>query len=260
MALELIVDALDKIPESLRSEYVEKDGKFHLSVNGLEDTGGLKSALKSERDRAAALEKQTKAWAKLGKSPDEIGEMVEAARIKEEQAALKAGKFDEVLGKKLGEAKQERDNAVGTAEKQRDSALNIARQAVIGTSLATALTKSKATVEGLDLLSERLSRRVKIEFDDAGSASSSIVEADGKTPMVGNGPGGLATYDDLVKEAMKQYPSLFEATGAGGGGKSPKEGPGGSGDKVKTIPRDEWDKLSPFDQAAKIKLGFKPVD
>jgi hypothetical protein len=47
--------------------------------------------------------------------------------------------------------------------------------------------------------------------------------ADGETPMAGTGADGTATIDDLVKEAVAKYPSLFKASGAGGGGKNPRE-------------------------------------
>jgi len=50
MALEYTVENLDGVDESLHSLYVAGDKGFTLSVNGLEDVSGLKSALKSERD------------------------------------------------------------------------------------------------------------------------------------------------------------------------------------------------------------------
>lgn len=34
MALAAVVDSLDKIPEAVRSEYQQKDGKYHLSIEG----------------------------------------------------------------------------------------------------------------------------------------------------------------------------------------------------------------------------------
>lgn len=258
MALALTVDKIDSVPEALRSEYVEKDGKFHLNVDGMPDVTGLKSALQSERDRASALDKTSKEWAKLGKTPAEIAEMVEAARKKEEDAALKAGKFDEVLATHLGNAKQERDTAVGAAQKERDSALGIARNAIIGNNVTGALAKAKATAEGIDLLTERLGKRIDIKFGDDGAETVTILEADGKTPMVGSGKGGLATYDDLVKEATKNYPSLFSASGAGGSGTDPKGLRRDAGGK--TISRADFEALGPIDRAAKMKDGFKLVD
>jgi len=58
-ALELEVTDLNTVPEAFRGEYVARDGKFRLNVNGVEDVTGLKSALESQkvanRDIKAAL-------------------------------------------------------------------------------------------------------------------------------------------------------------------------------------------------------------
>lgn len=258
MPLALEVATLESVPEAFRGEYTEKDGKFHLNVDGLPDVAGLKSALASERGLNKAAKDKVAAWEKLGVSPEEIETRLADERTKAEEALKKAGKFDEVLATHLGNAKKERDTAVSTAEKQRESALNIARRAVIGTSLSTALVKAKATPEGLDLLGERLGKRVKLEFDDNGEATSTIMELDGKTPMVGSGPGGLATYDDLVKEATKNFLSLFEGSG-GGSGTDPKGQRRDAGGKVLT--RAEFNALSPADQRQKVTVEkYKIVD
>lgn len=255
MALAVVVDTLESVPEAVRGAYVEREGKFHLDFE-VPDVAGLKAALASERGMNKAAKDKVAAWERLGVSPEEIETRLEAERVKAEDALKKAGKFDEVLATHLGNAKKERDTAVEAATKQRDSALGVARHAVIETRIGGALAKAKATPEGLDLLSERLGKRVKLEFDENGKSTESILDADG-SPMVGSGPNGLATYDDLVKEAVKQFSGLFEGTGAGGGGTPPKQ-PGSAGDK--NVPRAEWDKMSPYDQSAKIRAGFKPID
>lgn len=255
MALAPVVDSLDSIPEAVRGAYVEKEGKFVLDVE-MPDVSGLKKALESERGMNKAVKDKIAAWEKLGVSPEDIEQRLETERKKAEEAALKAGKFDEVLATHLGKAKQERDEAVGKAAKERDSALGVAKQAVVNTSLATALMKAKASAEGLSALPKLIGDRVKIEFDDAGAAKATIFEADGKTPMVGNGSGGLATFDDLVKEATKTFPSLFEGTGSGSG-KDPNQRRDAGG---KTMARKDFEALSPLDRAAKMKAGFTLVD
>jgi hypothetical protein len=255
MALAQVVDTLDAIPEAARGAYVEKDGKFHLDFD-VPDVTGLKRALESERGLNKAAKDKVAAWEKLGKSPEEIDEMLAAERTKAEQALIKAGKFDEILAKKLGDAKLERDEAVGIASKREQSALNIAKTAVVNTSLATALTKAKASAEGLKALPTLIGNRVKIEFDDNGNASSSILDTDGK-PMVGSLPNGLANYDDLVKEAIKEYPSLFEGAG-GGSGTDPKGQRRDAGGK--TLTRSEFDVLDHGTRMERMKAGFKVVD
>jgi len=253
MALALTVDSLESVPETLRTEYTEKDGKFHLNVEGLEDTGGLKNALKSEREARALLEKQTKAWKSLGKSPDEISTLIAAQATAEEEAARKAGNFDAILG----QHKTKWEGEKSALETELQAARASERAAIIETSVMGALTKEKATAEGVDLLTERLGKRIHFETVD-GKRKIQITQADGKTPMAGNGADGAATFDDLVKETKKNYPSLFEGTGAGGGGKQPNgKDAGGSGEKI--ITRAELAALPVQEHAAKLKT-HKLVD
>lgn len=255
MPLDMIVDSLDSIPEALKTEYTAKDGKFHLNVNGLEDNSGLKSALQKERDRAAKAEKSAKEWAGLGKTPTEIGELLTAQETARLELEKKAGNFDGVL-------KQHQDKAAATLAEmtakltgERDAALASERGAIVKTELNTALVKGKATSEGMILLPESLGKRIKFETVD-GERVISILQADGKTPMVGSGKDGLATFDDLIAESKKQFSSLFEGSGAGGSGAPPKQGKTGS----KTMARAEWNKLSPLEQHTQIKAGVRPVD
>lgn len=244
MPLAAIVESIDSVPEAFRSEYTEKDGKFHLNVEGLEDTGALKLTLQKERDARKALEKDVAAWKKLGKTPDEIAELTAAKEREAEEAAKKAGNFDAIL-----KQHQDKWNAEkATLETELAAARGSERGAIIETSVMGALTKFKATPEGIDLLTERLGRRIKFETVD-GKRQVHIMQADGETPMIGSGANGAATFDDLVKEAAKNYPSLFEGTGAGGGGKSPKSA-GGTG---KTITRADFEKLAPSERIATVK-------
>jgi hypothetical protein len=72
--LKLVLDSIEGLDETTREMYVEKDGKFHLDVDGIEDTGGLKSALQKERKDRADLEKKVKRWEALGKTDEEIAD------------------------------------------------------------------------------------------------------------------------------------------------------------------------------------------
>jgi hypothetical protein len=272
MPLDLIVDSIDSVPEVLRGEYAEKDGKFHLNVNGLEDTAGLKSALKKERDAAAKATKDAKAlsekvarWESLGKTDTEIQEMLEKTAAAEAEALKKSGNFDAILAdtrKKAEDALKARETKWSEEKAALENELNLARTsergAIIETSVNNALVKAKATPEGLDLLTERLGRRIKIETVD-GERSVTIMQADGKSPMAGNGKDGTATFDDLIKEAVEKWPSLFEGSGAGGGGKSSRDA-GAGGVKKNTMKRADFDTLNVYEQAARMKAGVNLVD
>lgn len=223
MALALVVDSLDSVPEALRGEYAEKDGKFHLNVEGLEDTSGLKSALQKERDARKALDKEVANWKRLGKSAEEIAELVETREREETERLKKKGDTDALLKQANERAAKER----AELEAELNAARASERAAVVGERLVAALAKAGATEEGAELLPDRLSNRIKFETVD-GKRILKIVQADGETPMLGSGA-DAATIDDLVKEAVKKYPSLFKGSGAGGGGKPPGSPPGAPG-------------------------------
>jgi hypothetical protein len=253
MALQLVVDSLDSVPEALRGEYTEQDGKFRLNVDGMEDTAGLKSALDKERKTARDLAQKVKKWEALGKTDEEIAELLTAAEEAERKKAEGEGDFDKILGQH--KTKWEKEKA--ELEAELSASRTSERSAIIETSVIGALTKAGVTEEGLDLLPERLAARIHLETVD-GKRVLKIMQADGESPMAGAGKDGMATFDDLVKEAGTKWPSLFKGSGNSGSGKQPGNGGGAGGSK--TITRAEWDKLSPADKQAKHRDGFKVID
>lgn len=250
MALAPVIDKIDSVPEAVRGAYVEREGKFYLDVE-FEDTTGLKKALQSERDLRAKHEKEVKAWNGVGKTREEIAELLAQLESDSTDKLKKKGDFDALLGQHKATWEKEKGSLVG----ERDTAVSVARKAVVDASLLGSLGKAKVTGEGNALLPQILGKRVQLEFVD-GEPVSKILAADGKTPMAGSGADGSATYDDLVKEAVKTYPSLFEGTGAGGGGKPPGSA-GRSGEK--TITRADFEKLGPLERATIVKT-HKLVD
>jgi len=257
MALELIVDSLDSIPETLRGEYAPHEGKFKLNVNGVEDVTGLKKALAAERGLNTAAKAELAEFKKTGKTPAEVAEWIATKEAEALEAAKKAGKFDEVLAEHKTRADKVRADLEAKLSGERDGALSIARSAIVETQVNSALVKAKATPEGLDLLTERLGRRLKVDLTD-GERKVTIMDATGKESMIGSGTGGLATMDDLVKEAMTQYPSLFEGTGAGGSGTDPKGTRRDAG--AKKMARSEFDKLPPLERSKRMKEGWTLFD
>jgi DNA-binding transcriptional MerR regulator len=253
MTLKMSVDTIDEVPEAVRSFYEEKDGKFALKVDGLEDTTALKGALEKERKAARDAQKLAKQFEGLGLSADEIKALVDAKAKADHDAAAKAGDFDKILGQH--KSAWEKDKA--TLEAELNAARASERSAIIGTSLMAALTKAGATEEGIDLMPERLAARVKFETED-GQRVVKIMAADGETPMAGSGKGGLATFDDLVKEALTKWPSLFKSSGAGGGGKQPGSGAGGAGNR--SMSKAEFEKLPAKERAARMASGLTLTD
>lgn len=231
MPLKLTVDTLDGIPDALKGEYTEKDGKFVLGVEGLEDTSGLKSALDKERKTRSELEKKVKKWEGLGKSDDEIAELLAAAEKAEREKAEKDGDHTKIL--KQHQDKWAKEKA--GLEAELNAAKASERNAIIETSVLGSLNKAGATEEGIDLLPDRLASRITFETQD-GKRILKIMQADGETPMAGAGKDGLATIDDLVKEATTKWPSLFKGSGTTGSGKQPGNGGANGKDLSKLSP------------------------
>ena len=247
MALKLTVDSIDEVPETLRDLYTEKDGKFALAVDGLEDTSGLKNALEAERKNAREAAKLAKAYRDLGMSAEEIKALVSEKQDREREEAQKAGNFDAILKQHQDKWSKERADL----EAELNAARASERSAVIGNSLMSALTRAGATQEGVDLLPDRLAARIRYETEN-GVRVVRIMSADGETPMAGSEKDGTASFDDLVKEAISKWPSLFKGTGSAGGGKPPGSA-GGAGKR--SISFAEFVALSPKEQAARMADG-----
>src|SRR5690554_4932413 len=96
MPLPLTVDSIDDVPEAIRDQYKEVDGVFRLDLEGYEDPANLKSALQKEREAAKNAAKQVKAWESIGKTPEEIQELLEAQQKKQEEDLNKAGEWDKL--------------------------------------------------------------------------------------------------------------------------------------------------------------------
>jgi hypothetical protein len=83
-----------------------------------------------------------------------------------------------------------------------------------------------------------------------------IKDGKGEMPMLGSGADGVATLDDLVKEAVRTFPSMFKGTKPGEGGMPPPDAANPGRSNMKTLTRSDFEALSPVERAAKMKEGF----
>ena len=243
MALKIEVDSLDAIPETSRSLYVEKDGKFRLDLDGYEDPAGLKSALQKERETAKLATRQAQQWQSLGKTPEEIASLVDASKRAEEERALKGGEWEKLKGQMLDQQKTElakRDQQLAV----KDKALT---KYLVDAAAVTALAAAKGSAA---LLLPHIRSSVKV-IEDGDDYAVRVVDAAGN-PRV-NGKGEFLSIADLVSEMRQSddYSRAFDASGTTGSGAGPSNKATGN----KTLPRSAFDSLTPSDQRQRLKDG-----
>lgn len=209
-AIPFVADSLDAIPEAQRSLYKADGDKFRLDLDGYEDPAGLKSALDKERKAAKDAIGMAKAWKELGKTPEEIQELLAAQDQAERDKLVKGGEWDKLKGQMTEQHQAElakREEALkgmrGHLEKHLVDAGGVA-----------AIAAAEGNVE---LLLPHVKSRVKV-IEENGDYAVRVVDAAGN-PRV-NVSGEFLSMSDLVGE-MRQNPvfaAAFMAPNASGGG------------------------------------------
>lgn len=246
MALALVVDSLDGIKEEQRSLYVEKDGKFRLDVDGIEDTSGLKSALQKERDAAKEAARKVKQIEEqfAGLDPVKVREMMTKLDQDGEAALIAAGKIDEVISKRSEKLKAELQRQVEAAQQEAKSERERTKkysQRVLDDRIKDAVI-GKVHVHAIKNGDVMRAAREIFTLDDDGNAvqmgsdGKPVLGKDGKTPY---GP------QEWIESMIEVAPHWFPAGNSGGGAGGDNGGSGGS----KTIKRSMFDSLPVADKA-----------
>jgi hypothetical protein len=232
-ALKIIVDKIEDVDEAARPLYVQReDGKFSLPLEGYEDPEKLKKAINVEREavakataRAKELDKKIKDYEKLGKSAEEIEELVKAQAAAEEERLNRAGewtKLKDQMNAKHQEELKVRDAKVDA----KDQEIVAMRKALERNLIDAQATAAIAAHKGVpDLLLPFVQRHVKV-VQDGDNYFVRVVDTKGD-PRV-DGKGDPLTIDALVAE-MKGTDILgraFEGSGQSGSGMRPNAGGG----------------------------------
>lgn len=226
MALKLNVEKIDEVPESLRGEYTEKDGKWHLSVDGLEDTAGLKA----QRDALLNEKKEAQRKAK---------EAEEAARLAAEEAARKSGSLvdlEKSLNEKFGAEISKRDAEIS----KRDAMiLGSKKDAILAELSGKFISQSGAKL--------MLSNLVDVGYGQDGNVSVTFKGIDGKVVTTDSG--------EFFKHlsSIEDFKPLIKGSAASGGGAS---GGGASGGK-NVVSKETFDTFNPSQKFEYMKTVGK---
>lgn len=239
--LKLVVDKLDDVPEAMRGEYTEKDGKFHLNVDipQPEDSAPLRRAIEAERKARAALEAKIKSWEKLGKTPDEIEALVTEAVKAEENKLTQAGEWDK-LKAQMNAKHADELKALQAKLDAKDGEIKSMRNSLESHLVDAQATAAIAAQKGVpELLLPTVQKFVKVVESD-GRYAVKVVDSKGD-PRV-NGKGDPLTVSDLISElkSTDTFGRAFEGTGNSGSGTRPTTGTGGTGTAGKYTKRSDF--------------------
>src|SRR3989304_2911677 len=213
MALELIVDTLDAVPEALKDMYVASEGKFKLDVNGIEDTKGLKSALEKERTAAKEAREALKKFE--GIDPLKTKEFMAKFENDEEAQLIANGKIDEVFRKRtekwrLEEERQKKE--LGDKITAAESKASAYKDRVLDDAFRSAANKISDIQTGV--VDEMLLGHLRTIFalDENGRAvqynedGSVVIGKDGKSPY---------SPEEYLEGCRATKPWLFKVTSSG---------------------------------------------
>jgi len=235
MPLKLTVDKLEDVPEALRENYQEKDGKFILAVDGLEDNAAAQKTIENlrrvERERTAEIEKTRKeiaTWKKFGKSQEDIEKALSRLDELEEKNLENKGDF-ETLKAQLVEKTQEQlkksEKRAADAEAKATQIEREREQERLESVLKDAIAAGKGKLRALMPIVKQF---VEIRREDG--AIKYVVIDDNKEPrrnLEGPRAGEPMTIAELIADLADQeeYAGNFVGTGNSGGGA--RQGAGG---------------------------------
>lgn len=237
-----------KLPDAVKSLYVEKDGKFALDLpEGYEDAKGLKSALESERKRANNEEKARKELAQKfeGLDADEIRGLLEKMGTDEERKLMKEGKIDEVVAKRMEKVTKAHEKALAAAMLKVEEATQRAgkyEQQVLDNHVRAAATKAGVHATGV----EDALFRARTIFKLDGEGNVVQLDADGKPVLGKDGKSNFGPAEWM--ESMKETAPHWFPAGSTGGGASGDRNKGAGGKK--TMLRSAFDGLDVQQKAA----------
>lgn len=239
MALKYKIDkaTFDKLSDTVKAEYVEKDGEYVLDVDGLEgleDTGALRRA----RDREVASRKA--ADAKARELAEELEQLRSQIENEEGDKAAKSGDIEKL--------QKQWDDKFAKLNKESSETINALRQRITGGMVSSTVEKLAAELsDSPKLLLPHLASRISADFGEDGEPVLKFRGAE---------EGSELDYDGLKKEFLsnKDFAAILrgnQSRGAGGANADGKGRPVGRFEQQQSQPLD-LSKATPQQIAAHI--------
>lgn len=250
MALNLIVDNLEVVPEAVRAMYVPDGDKFKLDVEGVEDTKQLRIELATAKREAAERRVAIRAIEEkyAGIDPDKTREMLAKLDQDGEAALIAAGKIDEVITKRSEKMRADLQRQIDEANGKATSAEERVKkysQRVLDDRIRDAVI-GKVHVHAIKSGDVLRAAREIFTLDENGNAvqlgsdGQLILGKDGKTPF---------SPAEWIESMAEIAPHWFPQGSSGGGASGSGSGSNGG----KTMTRVAFETLPARERAAAAK-------
>jgi len=227
MGLKAFYATQDEVPEALREYYVEKDGKFMLDAEGVEDVTGLKTALGKERTDRRAAEAALKTYQEaVGTDPVKAKEgLTRLAELSNFDPTKEAEKIAETkMRTREAQLIEKHQQALNDVTSKSARVMKQLQKVLVDNAALTAITEAKGAPE---LLLPIVRDKVRLR-EDGEQFFVEVLDAQGN-PRIGDTQGSPMTIPQLIAElkASPTYGRAFEPSGASGSG-APASGGAGS--------------------------------
>jgi hypothetical protein len=233
MALKFKFKSKDEIPAEHLPFYAERDGAWHLDVDGAAD----KSKLDEFRANNVALLKERDELKErfAGIDPEEVRQLAEEKRRLEEAQALKAGEVEKVVEARVKALKGDFDKQLSSVTGERD-ALNARLSAIqIDQGVIAAATKRGLRPTAMPDITARARGAFKLV-----NGVPTAFEADGQTVRAGKDGVTPMTLEEWLDAQVSEAPHLFEPNAGGGAAGNGSGGVGNKNPVKNPFKRESW--------------------
>lgn len=245
MTLKATYAKLEEIPEAHREFYVEKDGKFSLTVEGLVS----KDRLDEFRETNVALKKQVEELNEkfTDIDPELYREMREKAEKERTKKLIAADKVDEVVADAVKAARAGFDKQLKGVEDEKRK-LNIQLESLlIDNSVRDSAAKSGVRAGAVEDVLLRARQVFKV-------VDGKAVAFDGDKQLFGSTGDPLTVTEYITGKLTESAPHLFEPSQGGGARKAEGGSSGGAAGKISRT-----DQKAFLDNLSDIADGKKQV-
>jgi len=220
----LTQEEFDKLRDEDKEHYTEKDGKFLLQVEGVEDTSGLKSALEKERAAVKKLKKELNDTIEKYKDidPDKAREAQKKLDELEEKKLMDSGEVDKLFERRTermkadhGEQLKIKDNSIKDLTDKFNASQRKLQSVLIDSALRTKAIQGGVLETGIEDVVLRGHNVWKLSDKDEPVPTKRDAEGN-EVVMFGKDGSNPMSMEEWIDTLKKPAPHLFKPSSGGG--------------------------------------------